>query len=44
MQRGRSGFRRLLEAGEDVDDVQECRRRVETLCRELQVGVLWQEL
>ena len=36
----RSGFRGHLEAGQDVVDVQECRRRVDTLCRELQVGVV----
>lgn len=39
-QRRRSGVRSHLEAGQDVGDVQDCRRRVEILCRELQVGVL----
>ena len=37
-----SGFRRHLEAGQAAVDVQECRRRVDTLCRELQVSqVQW---
>ena len=38
-QRQRSGIRRHVEAGQDVEDVQGCLRRVETLCHELQVGL-----
>ena len=37
-QQQRSGVRRHVQAGRDEDDVQGCYRRVETLCRELQVG------
>ena len=40
-QRQRSGVRRHMEAGQDVEDVQGCYRRVETLSRELQVGLFW---
>lgn len=39
-QRQRSGVGRILKAKEDAVDVQRCRRCVETLCRELQVGLL----
>lgn len=39
-QRQRSGVRRHFEAGQDLEDVQGCYRRVETLCRELQVGLI----
>lgn len=36
----RSGFRRLLEAQQHLDNVEGCRRRVETLSSELQVSLL----
>ena len=38
-QHQRSGLRGLVEAGQDVSEVQECHRRVDILCRELQVSV-----
>ena len=40
-QQRRSGVRRHAEAGQDAYDVRECYRRVETLCRELHVGLIW---
>ena len=40
-QRQRSGVRRHVEAGQDVEDMQGCYRRVKTLCRELQVGLFY---
>lgn len=39
-QQQRSGSRRYLEAGQDLNDLEGCYRRVDDLCSTLQVSLL----